>query len=179
MLLRSHRPRSVRRGAAAVEFAMISVLLFSMLFGIFEYCRLIFALNVTSNACRDAARFASCRTGGGTLAGEPVTILDTDVQGVVTTGQFNGTTYGTGMLGIQNSISGYTVSVFKADPAGLAQNPAVVQPDPTGSSWTNAGFQEKIAVQVTGNYQNIAPGLLGLNPTIPFKVTVMVSSEGN
>ena len=51
-----------------------SILLFMMLFGIFEYGRFLFMYHLTNNAARDAARFAVVHTGGATMAGDPATI---------------------------------------------------------------------------------------------------------
>ena len=47
--------------------AFVSILLFMMLFGILEYCRLLYVLHLASNAARDAARFAAVHTGGPTM----------------------------------------------------------------------------------------------------------------
>ena len=59
-------PSSNRRrsGATSVEFAFVAILLFMLLFGIFEYGRFLFVYHMTTNAARDAARFAVVRTGG-------------------------------------------------------------------------------------------------------------------
>src|SRR5476651_1919397 len=111
MLIRN-TSRKRRRGVATVEMALVSILLFLFLFGIFEYCRLLFVLHLTENAARDAARFAAVHTGGGTMSGDPTTISASDLQNLCTTGQLQGITYGTGMCGMNGNISGLTVTVF-------------------------------------------------------------------
>lgn len=54
----SHR-RNAACGAAAVEFALISVLLFTVLFGILQYAIYFWALQSGSHAAREAARQAA------------------------------------------------------------------------------------------------------------------------
>jgi len=177
MLIRT-TGRNRRRGVVTVEMAFISILLFLFLFGIFEYCRLLFTLHLAENAAHDAARFAAVHTGGGTMPGDPTTFTATDVTNVATYGTAQGITYGTGMCGMQGNIQGYNVTAFTVDPVALAATPTVVQAL-SGSSWNSAAFSQNIAVQITGNYQPILPSLLFMNASVPFTVTVMFSSEGN
>jgi Flp pilus assembly protein TadG len=165
-------------GATAVEFSIVAMLLFMLLFGIFEYCRLLFTLHVAQNAAHDAARFASTRTGGGTMPGDPTTFTSTDIVNIATTGQTQGITYGTGMCGMQGNLQNFQVNVFTVDPTALAQNPPVVQAL-SGSSWNTAAFDGNIAVQITGNFQPIVPSLLFMGSSVPITVTVMFCSEGN
>ena len=167
-----------RRGAAAVEMAFVSILLFMFLFGIFEYCRLLFVMHVASTAGRDAARFAAVHTSGGTMPGEPATFSNADMLNLIEYGQINGTVYGSGMCGMEGNLQGININIFTVDPAGLALTPAVVQPL-SGSQWNSAGFAQNIAVQITGNYQPVLPSLLFMNSSIPISITVMVTSEGN
>jgi hypothetical protein len=47
-----------QRGVAAVEFAMIAAILFTLLFGIMEMSRILFAMNTTAEATRLGARLA-------------------------------------------------------------------------------------------------------------------------
>src|SRR5437764_9161393 len=98
------QPRARRRaGATTVEFAFVAVLLFLMLFGILEYGRFLFVYHMTTNAARDAARFAVVRTSGGvditeadgTTISEPAAVTAADVAGVWQTGMYNGRAYGT------------------------------------------------------------------------------------
>ncbi|HKA05712.1 MAG TPA: TadE family protein, partial [Gemmataceae bacterium] len=62
----TRHPARQRGGATTVEFAFVAILLFMMLFAIFEYGRFLFMYHVTTNAARDAARFAVVHTNGGT-----------------------------------------------------------------------------------------------------------------
>jgi len=47
-----------QRGVAAVEFALISVILFTLFFGIIEFSRFLFMVNTTTEATRLGARLA-------------------------------------------------------------------------------------------------------------------------
>jgi Flp pilus assembly protein TadG len=174
----SRKNQKRRRGVATVEMAFVSIILFMFLFGLFEYCRLLFVLNVTTNAARDTARFAAVHTGGGTMPGDATSYSQADLVSLMNTGQIGGITYGTGMCGMQGNISGMTVTVFTVDPVALAQTPAVVQPL-AGSTWNSGSFGQNIAVNVIGTYQPVTPTLLYMPASVPFSVTVMVSTEAN
>jgi hypothetical protein len=172
------RPTSRRQGATTVEFAIVAILLFMLLFGIFEYGRFLFVYHLTTNAARDAARFAVVHTGGGTMPGEPATITADDVKLVWRTGEFNGMRYGTGMCGMENNITGYVIDVFAVPDSDLyAATPNL---DPAGKpAWNSAGFHQQIAVRITGTYKPVVPNLIGMNSDIPFTVTVLMGSEAN
>jgi hypothetical protein len=169
-----------------VEFAFVATLLFLMLFGILEYGRFLFVYHLTTNAARDAARFAVVRTSGGvtlteadgTQIAEPASVTTADVVAVWRTGLFNGRAYGTGMCGMEGNISGYAVDVFAVPDADLYASPPDL--DPAGKpSWTAATFHQQIAVRVTGTYKPVVPGLVGMGANVPFAVTVLMGSEAN
>lgn len=74
---RKRAARNARdEGAAAVEFALVSVLLFTVLFGILQYGMLFFQMQAASSTARQVARVASVgisgcgpfRTGARTVA---------------------------------------------------------------------------------------------------------------
>ena len=50
--------RKSQQGVAAVEFALIAVILFTLLFGIMEMGRILFMMNTTTEATRLGARLA-------------------------------------------------------------------------------------------------------------------------
>ncbi|WP_020468356.1 TadE/TadG family type IV pilus assembly protein [Zavarzinella formosa] len=176
MLLQSKKAR--REGATTVEFSLVAIMLFMMLFGIFEYGRFLFVYHLTTNAARDACRFAVVHTGGGTMSGEPTTISASDVQTVWRTGMFNSNRYGTGMCGMEGNITGWTCNVFAVSDTDFFASPpnltAAGKPD-----WTTAAFSQKICVQVTGTYRPVVPNLIGLNSSVPFTVNVLMGSEAN
>jgi Flp pilus assembly protein TadG len=181
-MIRAAQKRTRRSGATTVEFAVVSLLVFTFLFAIFEYGRFLFMYHITTNAARDAARFAVVRTGGGTLApdntSELATITVADVQGVMTTGLYNSKRYGTGMNGMEHNIVGYTVDVYAVSNANLYATPPNLSP--TGApAWTTAAFHQKIAVRVTGSYKPILPSLIGMSSSMPFQVIALAGSEAN
>src|SRR3954462_12274617 len=98
MRLRTAPNRTNRPAATIVEAAFVISIMILFLFGIFEYCRFVFLLQVCENAARDGARYAVARTGDGTTI--------TDVRNWVNTK----------MGGRQSEITGYTVDVFNVDP---------------------------------------------------------------
>lgn len=51
-------PQASQRGVAAVEFALVAVILFTVLFGITEFGRVLFMMNTTAEATRLGARLA-------------------------------------------------------------------------------------------------------------------------
>ena len=75
-------PRRGERGAAAVEFALVAMLLFTLLFGIIQFSLWFWAWQAGGHAAREAARYAAvkpkCTTliqqkGINALNGGPVT----------------------------------------------------------------------------------------------------------
>lgn len=179
-----------RDGATTVEFAFVAILLFMMLFGIFEYGRFLFVYHITTNAARDAARFAVVRTDGGvtlteadgTLISEPAVITDAHIENVWRVGTYTGVAtdraYGSGMYGMENNISGLTFKVFAVPDSDLYANPPNM--NATGKpAWATADFHQQIAVQISGTYQPVVPNLIGFNSSVPFNVTVLMGSEAN
>jgi len=179
MIYQPRRRRQQRRGATSVEMAFVALVLFMLIFGIFEYCRFLFMLHLTNNAARDAVRYAVVHTSGGTLPGDPLTISDSDIISIARTGMIGTQSVGSGLAGMDANIEGLNISVFAVDMAALSQSPPVIQPDPSNPNWTSAGFGQMIAVRMTGNYRPALPSLFWLSNTIPFQVTVMYGSEGN
>ena len=155
-------PCSPRRSATTmVEFAFIAIILFTVLFGIFEYARFVFLLQVTDAAAREGARFASAHTGDGTTTQQ---VID----------QVN--YY---MSGRNSELAGYTVTVTCVDPT-TGNQIAIPNTTPTQYvAWNNAAFGQVIAVKITGTYSPILPGLLLTSGSIPITRTVVMNSEAN
>jgi Flp pilus assembly protein TadG len=57
--------RADDEGAAAVEFALISILLFMLLFGLIQYGMAFFQLQATTHAAREGARLAAVGVSSG------------------------------------------------------------------------------------------------------------------
>jgi Flp pilus assembly protein TadG len=62
-----------QRGAALVEFAVVSIVFFTFVFAAAELSRLVFDYNIVSAATREGARFAAVR---GATSRSPVTASD-------------------------------------------------------------------------------------------------------
>lgn len=147
-------PHSPRRSATTlVEFAFVAILTFMVLFGIFEYARLVFLLQVTDAAAREGARFASAHTGDGTTT-----------QNVIDQVNYY-------MSGRSSELASYTVTVTCVDPSTGNQI--------ANTTWNNAAFGQAIAVTITGNYSPILPGLLLTTSPLPISRTVIMNSEAN
>ena len=147
-------PQSQRRSATTmVEFAFIAIICFMVLFGIFEYARFVFLLQVTDAAAREGARFAAAHTGDGTTT-----------QDVVNQVNYY-------MSGRSSELQNYNVSVTCVDPTTGNQV--------ANTTWNNAAFGQVIAVTITGNYSPILPGLLLTSSPIPITRTVVMNSEAN
>ena len=148
----SHRPN--RPAATLVEAAFVISIMLLFLFGIFEYCRFVFLLQVCENAAREGARYAVARTGDGVTT-------TTTIQDYVTDR----------MAGRQSDLSGYAVTVQNVDPAtGNAIS---------GSNWNDAPFGGAIMVRVSGTYSPMMPSFLKTQTSIQIRATSMMSSEAN
>lgn len=145
-----------RRGAVVVETAIVLFVLFLLLFGIFEYGRLLMTLNVAENAARTGARLAAVQFTANRTTAE----ID-----ALTTGVIDETR--SAMGGVDRQIESCLIEVVRVDPITGAD----------AGSWTSARFAEPIAVRVTGNYR---PALrLFLPDTVPVRVQAFMASEAN
>jgi Flp pilus assembly protein TadG len=151
MRLRRTSPR--RRAATLVEAAFVISIALMFLFGIFEYCRFIFLLQISENAAREGARFAVARTADGTTAA--------DVQNFVTSK----------MAGRDSDLAGYTVTVQNVDPSTGNAIP--------NANWNDAPFEGAIMVRVSGTYSPMMPTFLKTQTSIQIRATSMMSSEAN
>ena len=59
---RSNPTSSIRRGASAVEFAFIAPVMFTLIFGVIEFSRVVMVQHTLTDGVRDAAREASLPT---------------------------------------------------------------------------------------------------------------------
>ena len=86
----------LRRGAAAVEFALVAIVLFSVVFVFFEYGRYVMTRDMVENAAREGARRAVVSTN---------LLKDDEIKNTVT-----------GYLSTQ-PVTNLSISVYKMDPA--------------------------------------------------------------
>ena len=180
MLRRRPGPAPARRGMTTVETALVLTVFCMLLFGVFEYTRFLFVLQVTNNAARDGARYAAVNVS------MPSTFNTTDYTDAGGNVYTNITSFTNARMGAATVSSGvysvggyqYTVSVYAVDPVGLAQSPPVIQADPNATSWNNTSFPNLIAVTLTGTYTSIAPSLLFMPSSVPLTVTGTANCEG-
>ena len=82
MLASKAMPR--RSGATAVEFAAVSTVFILLLFGILEYCLIIYTQNVVENAAREGARYAIVNVTDTTVVTDTQTYVQTMMGGLDT-----------------------------------------------------------------------------------------------
>jgi Flp pilus assembly protein TadG len=182
MLRNVRKARSSRRGATAVETALVLMIFMMFVFGIFEWARYLFMFQLTQNAARDGARFAAVRVNQSDLV--TVTSTDTTTFPGRTCFEIQGFTDAVTarMGGMHTTLNNFKVRVYPCDPVGMYAETVVVQPKPevsgVTSTWNNAVFSERIAIQVDGQYRVILPTMFFLPDTINIRCISLVSSEG-
>ena len=148
--------RRSRRGATAVEVAIVLGLVFVFLFGIFEYGRYLMVLNLAEYATREGARFASPQFTANKTQAELDTIADEVKQATKDA-----------MGGQDKQIDGFLVTFVRLNPTTGADEGA----------WSSAKFGEPMAVRITGTYRPIVS--LVFPASVPIRVQSSVSSEAN
>ncbi len=89
-----HTPQSKSRGQSIVEFALITPLVLTLMFGLIEGGRLIYAYNAVNHSAQEAARVGVLADTGGVgevkakaiAAGDPLTITAGEVSVEVNNG---------------------------------------------------------------------------------------------
>ena len=171
--------RTARRGVTIVESALVLSIFLMLLFGVFEYCRYIMVMHVTTNAARDGARYAAVNVNC------PTDQIDARRAAIE---QYTKDR----MLPVQKQVSDLKVAVYPCDSAGLALSTPVIRsksttgsapyPDPFGSTpytpWNNAVFTERIAVTIKATYKPLLPSLLLLPASWDMAITAITASEG-
>lgn len=150
------RRATSRRGATVVEAALVLPIVLLFLFGIMEYGRYLFMLQMFTNAAREGCRYAVTHT-------EPVTIA--------------GATTGSNTSDVTN-----TISSFLGGQQLASQNTQVYLSDSKGNNqgtWTNAQPGQYICVQITGNYTAMVPSLLSMPNSIPIAARSVMVCEGD
>ncbi len=140
-----------RRGATAVETALVVLPLLMLLFGVFEYGRLLMDWNLLNNAAREGCRYA--------IANNTSSTISTDVTNTVTG-------Y---MAGRNSSFSGFTVTVSGTHSGS----------NYTGNGVNVLAPGDMLTVSVSGNYQflNIIP-LVQMPSLFSLSTSVSMFCEG-
>jgi hypothetical protein len=180
----SHSFLRRNRGATLVETALVLSLLLLFLFGIFEYGRYLMVMQMLANAAREGSRYAACnvdKSGSFVTTGESGRVSITEHVRQMS-------------RGTDRMIENFQVRVFPCDDAGLYANPPLIQPRSGSTSWNDATFTQRIAVEVTGKYRPVLPvvwlpgaqgsGIVvsffnyGSEQTVSVKVAAVGGSEG-
>jgi Flp pilus assembly protein TadG len=143
------KKRSRRSGAAIVEFTVVAIVAVILIFGILEFCWVVYTYNVVENAAREGCRYGI------------VNVLDTtmvaDTQKV--TKEFMG--------GLDTSMKKYNCDVYLADATGKN----------IGSA-KDAQFSQHVCVEVSLDYTPLTPGL-GWLKTFTIRSKCSMGSEAN
>jgi hypothetical protein len=139
-----------RHGATMVEMAAVLSVFILLLFGIIEYCRMVWCQQVMINAAREGSRYAVVHT--------PDTDVVSDTEDRTKAA----------MAGTENSMTNVDVLVYKANAQGVD----------IGSP-SDAEFGVPIVVEVQCDYKPLLPSLLMLDNTIRLKVKSNMSCEAN
>ncbi len=177
--------RAKRRGAVAAEFAVISIVMLLLVFGVFEFGRFLFMRQLMENAAREGSRFACVHT-------QDKTLLEVQTQTKNTMFGFDGMLKNHSNFLIPIILAPDTTSdirVFRADINGAPSNFNTLTnlevpvgggtANWFGAPWTNARFGDRIAVQIVASYRPATPALLYLPDPIPMQITAAASSEAN
>jgi Flp pilus assembly pilin Flp len=152
--------RSLRRlwkseeGAGMVEFALVVVLLFTLIFAVIDFGRLLFLYNSVGSAAREGARFASVQFGGygpcvNTYVEPDNTIITTD-----------------------SAVKRYTRAKILEFAAKTA-NPTVTLTCPGGAPSVASVMPSKLIVTVTGiPFKPVTPLPFVKNMTVTRSATV-------
>lgn len=143
------RKRSQRLGATVIEMAVVSSIFVLMLFGIFEFCLVVYTYNVVENAAREGSRYG--------VVNVTDTTLVNDTKNVVK--NFMG--------GLDTKMTGYNCDVYLADANG----------NNIGSA-SSATFGQYVCVDVQVTYVPTTPGL-GFLKTFTIRSKSSMGSEAN
>ena len=142
-------PDGKRKGATTVELAVVVIIFSMLMFGILEYCLIVYSTVVVENAAREGARYAVVNVSDATLVG--------DTQ-----------TYVKSLMGnLDTKKAPYACNVYLADSSGTN----------IGSA-TGAKFGQYICCDVSVTYVPITPGLLYLK-TFTIRSKCSMISEAN
>jgi Flp pilus assembly protein TadG len=138
-----------------VEAALVLPVLLLVLFGIFEYARFVFTVQLLNNAAREGARYAVVNLNNATTA---------QVQAYV-----DNYLVGQGVQ-LANYSATSNISIFQADPVTGKDN---------SGGWQNAGFGKPVGVQITGTYTPLLGKMLFMGNSISLTATCIMYSEAN
>jgi Flp pilus assembly protein TadG len=156
MRISPRRNAVARKGTSLVEFAFVAPIFFLFLFGLFEYSRLMFTMDLIDHAAREGARYAVVNVNTATTA---------NVQAYV-----NNYLCGCGATQFVGYSATSNITVYQADPVTGAN---------TGLSWQGATWGSGIGVTITGTYKPVAPILTKMSGSLTLKGTSVMMMEAN
>jgi Flp pilus assembly protein TadG len=139
-----------RLGSAVVQTAAVAGVFLLVFMGVVEYCRFLFFLQISENACREGCRYAVVNTSDATLTA--------DTQAVVNKYMNN----------LGTAMQNFTITVFDCDSSGTNLG---------GPG--NAQFGQQICVQIDYDYVTMAPSLMFLTNTVHVTTKSYMCSEAN
>jgi len=154
--------RHPRRGATAVEVALVLSVTLLLLFGLLEYGRLFLMKQTMENAAREGARWAVVHTDI-TLSnpGDPEQEISDKVKSF--------------LVGLDAKVANFDVTV-----KGVVLRPG---PGETQGAvlpvWTDAKENHGIQVEVRGDFEPVIPAFLRMGATVPLRATAVMYSEAN
>jgi Flp pilus assembly protein TadG len=171
--------RRRRSGATIVEAALVLALFLLFLFALFEYTRYLLVHQLLANAARDGVRYAS------TNVDKSNTFLTVDEGG-----RTNITAYVRQECKSADTwINGFAVNVYPCDNTQLMNmTTPVIQPKASYTSWNQATFTERLALEITGTYVPVLPvvylpgsgltvGFYGSGNSVPVRVVAVSNPE--
>jgi Flp pilus assembly protein TadG len=160
-MLRSPKRRRPRRGATAVELALVLSLCFALFMGIFEYGRILMVRDLMDNAAREGARLA--------VAGTDYAPGVSGTNGDGTLTQSEVIAHVSAML--VGQVASPTITVYATDVSG--------NPLGGGAAWNSGTFATGIAVKIVANYAPMVPTMNILPSSIPLTSISLMQSEAN
>jgi Flp pilus assembly protein TadG len=148
----THRHTEKRSGAVVVEAAVALPIFLLLVFGIFEYGRLLLVRNLVDHAVREGARYAVVRADDDETQTQD--ILDFVMER---------------LSAVQYQLSELDVQIYEADPIDGSNV----------GSWRNAGFGDSIAVELSGTYQPAVANFIFLPDSIQLRARSVMKSEAN
>lgn len=143
MMCESGTERQREAGASMVEFAIVGLVFFIIVFGVFDFGRAILYYNMLSNAAREGARYGAIWSRDGAL------ITNTEICNVA----FNSTT----MPGIT-----YPASPGCGNPVGTPPYTLTVSVPSRGAQRTETSDGSPVKVTATFGFQPLTPLIGGL-----------------
>ena len=148
-MMLARKTNAKREAATAVELAAVLIIFVMLMFGMLEYCRLCFTMNVVENAAREGARYAVVNANDATVV--------SDTQAYVLSL----------MDGLNVEDAPYSCTLYQADATG----------NNIGSA-AGVQFGQYICCDVSVTYVPVTPGLLFMK-TITLRSKCSMMSEAN